>query len=262
MPKEEWARTIDSGNTVPVIYRNDASEISRTAALSSFAYRYKTYIIWLPERMQPQCSNALLKLLEEPFPDTIFILVSNEPDKLLPTIFSRTQRFNLKPLTEQEICEILTSSGIPFPEAQETAALSEGSMLKAIDLSGEGGEIKEFSGYYIQMMRLAYSRNAAGLRMLSDAISSFGREKAGRFLSYCARMTRESFVFNLKVPELNAMTRGESDFSVRFSPFINYKNVERIMSETERAHGDILRNANARLVLFDFMLKIMMQLRK
>ncbi len=115
MPKEEWARAIEAGNTVPVIYRNDAAEISRTASLSSFAYRYKTYVIWMPEKMQPQCANALLKLLEEPFPDSFFVLVSNEPDNLLPTIFSRTQRFNLKPLSEQEVSSILASEGLSLP---------------------------------------------------------------------------------------------------------------------------------------------------
>lgn len=262
MPKEEWARAIEAGNTVPVIYRNDAAEISRTAALSSFAYRYKTYIIWLPEKMQPQCANALLKLLEEPFPDTLFILVSNEPDKLLPTIFSRTQRFNLKPLDNGEVAEILIKEGTPYAEAQEVASLAEGNIIKAFDMTGEGGEIKEFSGLFIQLMRLAYARNAASLLMLADSIAAMGREKTGRFLAYCARMTRESFIFNLRNPGLNAMTRAEADFNVRFSPFINYKNVERLMSEIQRAHDDVLRNANAKLVLFDFMLKVMMQLRK
>lgn len=262
MPKEEWARAIEAGNAIPVIYRNDASDISSTAALSSFAYRYKTYVIWLPEKMQPQCANALLKLLEEPFTDTIFILVSNEPDKLLPTIFSRTQRFNLKPLSDGEVAEILTREGIPVQEALDVAPLAEGNMIKAFDLTGEGGEIREFSSLFIQMMRQAYSRNAGALRMLSDQIASMGREKTGRFLAYCARMTRESFIFNLRNPDLNAMTRAESEFNVRFSPFINHRNVERMMSEIQRAHDDVLRNANARLVLFDFMLKLMIQLRK
>lgn len=262
MPKEQWARMIDAGNTVPVIYRSDAAEISRTAALSSFAYRYKTYVIWLPERMQPACANALLKLLEEPFPDTIFILVSNEPDKVLPTIFSRTQRFNLKPLLDSEVARILSVEGIPYPEAQEVAPLAEGNMTKAFDMTGDGGEIREFSVLFIQLMRLAYARNAAALRMLSDSIAASGREKTARFLAYCARMTRESFIFNLHNPDLNAMTRGEADFNVRFSPFINHRNVERIMAEIQRAHDDVLRNANAKLVLFDFMLKVMMQLRK
>lgn len=262
MPKEGWARAIDSGNTVPVIYRSDADEISRTAMLSSFAYRYKTYIIWLPERMQQACANALLKLLEEPYPDTLFILVSNEPDKLLPTIFSRTQRFNLKPLSDTEISSALVSDGMSLPEASEVARLAEGSMLKAIDMAGEGGEINEFSGYYIQMMRLAYARNVASLRMLSDAIAALGREKNGRFLAYCSRLTRESFIYNLKIPELNVMTPAETNFNTKFSPFINHRNVERIMAEIEKAHTDILRNANARLVMFDFFLRLMILLRK
>lgn len=262
MPKEEWARAIDAGNAIPVIYRNDATEISRTAALSSFAYRYKTYVIWMPEKMQPQCANALLKLLEEPFPDTIFLLVSNEPDKLLPTIFSRTQRFNLKPLKEGEVREILVQEGMSYEEAQEVAALSEGNMIKAFDIAGDGGEIKEFSSIFMQMMRLSYSRNAGALRMLSDSIAAMGREKTARFLSYSARMTRESFICNLNVSDLNLMTRVEAEFNAKFAPFINNKNVERITYEIQRAHDDVLRNANARLVLFDFMLKLMMLLRK
>lgn len=262
MPKEEWARAIDAGNSLPAIYRNDAAEISRTAALSSFAYRYKTYVIWMPEKMQAACANALLKLLEEPFPDTIFILVSNEPDKLLPTIFSRTQRFNLKPLKESEVISILTSEGMSLHEAQEVASLAEGNMIKAFDIAGEGGEINEFSTLFMQMMRLAYSHNVAALRMLSDSIAAMGREKNARFLAYCGRLIRENFIYNLQSLELNAMTRREQEFSVRFSPFINYKNVERLMAEIQKAHDDILRNANGRLVMFDFMLKVMMLLKK
>lgn len=262
MPPEGWAKAIDAGNTIPQIYRNDAEEISRTAALSSFAYRYKTYVIWLPERMQPACANALLKLLEEPFPDTLFILVSNEPEQLLPTIFSRTQRFNLKPLAESEVADVIKSRGVDPVEATEVARLAEGNVLKAIDLAGDGGELKEFSSYYVQMMRLAYARNAASLRILADSIAALGREKNGRFLAYASRLTRESFIFNLRNPALNALTRGEADFNVKFSPFINHANVERIMAEIRNAHDDILRNANAKLVMFDFMLKVMILLRK
>lgn len=262
MPTEEWPRAIDAGNTQPIIYRSDADEISRTAALSSFAYRYKTYIIWLPERMQPACANALLKLLEEPFPDTLFILVSNEPDQLLPTIFSRTQRFNLKPLSDNDIAASLSENMLTPDEAREVARLSEGNMLKALDMAGEGGEINEFSAYFIQMMRLAYARNASALKMLSEVIAALGREKNGRFLAYCARLTRESFIFNLHEPQLNVMTSIETGFNNKFSPFINHRNVERIMSEIERARTDIMRNANARVVMFDFMIRLMSLLRK
>lgn len=262
MPPEEWPIAIEAGNSQPIIYRNDAEEIARTASLSSYAYRYKTYVIWLPEKMNATCANALLKLLEEPYPDTLFILVSNEPDQLLPTIFSRTQRFNLKPLSDMEISESLRNSGISDIEAIEIAKLSEGSMLRAMDIAGEGGEIKEFSGYYMQMMRMAYSRQASGLRMLGDTIASMGREKNSRYLSYCARMTRENFIFNLRQPELSNLTREEINFSMRFSPFVNYRNVESMTREIERARGDILRNANAKLVMFDMMLRLMFLLRK
>lgn len=262
MPPEEWPIAIEAGNSQPIIYRNDAEEIARTAILSSYAYRYKTYVIWLPEKMNPTCANALLKLLEEPYPDTLFILVSNEPDQLLPTIFSRTQRINLKPLSEQEIAGELSRHGISAFEAGEVARLAEGSMLRALDIAGEGGEIKEFSSYYMQMMRMAYARQTAGLRMLGDAIAAMGREKNSRYLGYCARMTRENFIFNLRQPALSNLTQEETNFSLRFSPFVNFKNVESMVREIERARTDILRNANAKLVMFDMMLRLMYLLRR
>lgn len=262
MPPEEWPIAIEAGNTQPVIYRNDAEEIVRSAPLSSYAYRYKTYVMWLPEKMHPACANALLKLLEEPYHDTLFILVSNEPDHLLPTIFSRTQRLYLKPLSEKNIARELSHSGISDAESAEVARLAEGSMLRALDIAGQGGEIKEFSGYYMQMMRMAYARHASGLRMLGDAIAAMGREKNSRFLSYCARMTRENFIFNLRNPDLSNLTHEEVGFSSRFSPFVNHRNVEQMESEIERARTDILRNANAKLVMFDMMLHLMYLLRK
>lgn len=262
MPPEEWALAIEAGNTQPVIYRNDANEVVRTAPLSSYAYRYKTYVVWLPEKMNQECANALLKLFEEPYPDTLFILVSNEPDQLLPTIFSRAQRIYLKPLSDQDIAEQLKLNGISDSDAIETARLAEGSMLRAIDIAGDGGEIKEFSGYYMQMMRMAYARQVAGLRMLGDAIAAMGREKNARFLGYCARMTRENFIFNLRRPELSNLTQDEISFSMRFSPFVNNRNVEQMICEIEKARGDILRNANAKLVMFDMMLRLMFFLRK
>lgn len=262
MPTEEWPIAIDAGNSQPIIYRNDAEEIARTAALSSYAYRYKTYVIWLPEKMNSACANALLKLLEEPYPDTLFILVSNEPDQLLPTIFSRTQRINLKPLCASEIAGQLGRFGISGQEASEVARLAEGSMLRAFDIAGAGGEIREFSGYYMQMMRMAYARQAAALRMLGDVIAATGREKNARYLGYCARMTRENFIFNLRKEELTNLTQDEVNFSIRFSPFVNYRNVESMIHEIERARIDILRNANSKLVMFDLMLRLMYLLRK
>lgn len=262
MPPEEWPILIEAGNAQPIIYRNDAEEIARTAALSSYAYRYKSYVIWLPEKMNPQCANALLKLLEEPYPDTLFILVSNEPDQLLPTIFSRTQRIYLRPLDDKDIANQLIKFGTPEQEALEIARLSEGSMLRAIDIAGEGGEIKEFSAYYMQMMRMAYAKQVAGLRMLGDAIAAMGREKNSRFLGYCARMTRENFIFNLHNLRLSNQTQEEINFSKRFSPFVNHRNVESMTNEIEKARGDILRNANAKLVMFDLMLRMMYLLRR
>lgn len=100
-------------------------------------------------------------------------------------------------------------------------------------------------------MRAAYSRKLGELKSLSEKTAGFGREKLIRFLDYMSRMTRENFIANLNMPDLAMMTRSEQEFSRKFSPFINYGNVEGIMTELERARTDVARNANAKIVMFD-----------
>ena len=110
-------------------------------------------------------------------------------------------------------------------------------------------------------MRLSYQRDLASLKAWSERIADMKREKTRRFLDYAVRQVRENFIYNLHNPSLNYLTREEEAFSTRFSPFINERNVERIVSELERASTDIAGNANAKLVLFDLSIRIAMLIR-
>ena len=105
MPKEIWNSLIKAGNSQPAIFVSESDDIISKSSLSNYQENYKIFIIWQPEKMRVEAANKLLKIIEEPFEDTIFILVSNEPEKILPTIFSRTQRINFKPLSQSEIAE-------------------------------------------------------------------------------------------------------------------------------------------------------------
>lgn len=257
MPVERWNDIINAGNSQPAIYVTESEQIISRASLSAFQENYKIFLIWQPEKMRPEAANKLLKVIEEPFEDTIFILVSNDDSRLLPTIFSRTQRFNLRPLSGEEIEKHLAQKSRVGSDLAATASqIAEGSMAKAEELACHPEEIMEFSSLFKEMMRMAYGLRASALKRLSETAASMGREKLGRFLEYCGRMVRENFIYNLSLPPISLLTPEEEQFSQRFAPFIHEANVESLSNEISRAASDIERNANAKIVMFDLMLLI------
>lgn len=255
---EKWLETLDAGNSQPQIYVEESANILHKMNLSNFSAKYKIMLIWLPEKLREEAANKLLKIIEEPFGDTKFILVSNEPQAILSTIFSRTQRINLKKLTVAQISGFLTSSiGIDAAMADEIARISNGNINNAIANVSLSTESEMFREMFQEVMRKAYSRDVRYLKDWSDKIAGMGREKERRFLSYCSRMIRENFIYNFKIPQINYLNTEEQKFSSRFAPFINERNVEKIITEIDKAESDIARNANAKIVLFDFCLKLM-----
>lgn len=255
MPPEKWNELINAGNSQPAIFVNESEDLIAKASLSAYQENYKIFLIWLPEKMRVEAANKLLKIIEEPFEDTIFILVSNDDSKLLPTIYSRVQRFNLKPLSQSDISVYLANAyGIEQQVAKAASKVAEGSIAKAEELACHPDEILEFSALFKDVMRMGYALNARRLKQISETCAAMGREKIIRFLSYMARMVRENFIYNMKMPEISLLTPDEEEFSFRFSPFIHEGNVEGLATEIARASADIERNANAKIVMFDLML--------
>lgn len=263
MPMETWLELIGAGNSQPMIYVNDAEEVIRADSFPPFSSDRKFFIIWLPERMKAEAANKLLKVIEEPSPGTVFILACDNELHLLPTIFSRTQRFHIGAVPEEEIAGYLRRTfSLDEERARRLAHISEGNLLKAFRLGSHSGENDEFRELYQLVMRTAYARKPAKLREIADTTAAFGREKIRRFLLYAARMFRENFIYNLRMPQLQSMTPEEEAFSRNFSPFVNHVNIEDLVAETDRARADIERNANAKVVLFDYFLLIIILLHR
>lgn len=255
MPPERWNELLQAGNSQPAIYVTESDDIVARASLSAYQENFKIFLIWLPEKLRPEAANKLLKIIEEPYDDTLFILVSNDDSKVLPTISSRTQRFNLLPLSEEEIKRQLTRTyGIDPRTAGMASRLAEGSAADAEEIACHPEELIEFSSLFKDVMRSAYGLRAATMKSLSERVAAMGREKILRFLEYCSRMVRENFIYNMRMPQITLMTPDEEEFSSRFAPFIHEANVETLSEELSRAASDIERNANAKIVLFDLML--------
>ena len=248
-------------NQQALIYVKESNEIIRKLSLKSSQGGYKIIIIWLPEKMNQECSNKLLKLLEEPAEQTVFLLVSEEPDALLTTIQSRTQRINIKGIDENDIKEALINIyGLQEQDATNIAHQCEGNFLKAIESISLNEENKLFFDLFVALMRLSYQRKIKDMKAWSETVATMGREKQKHFLGYCQRMIRENFIYNFHNRSITYLANDEEAFSTRFAPFINERNVMEIMNELNEAQRHIEQNVNAKMVFFDFSLKMIVLL--
>ncbi len=256
-----WADSFGKKNGQPQTYVTESAALIHRLAFTSHVSRYKIVVWWLPEKMNEEAANKMLKMVEEPFEDTIFIMVSDNPREILPTIYSRVQRIELKRLPDETIAQYLISNfDIQLADAMATAHIAEGNVTKALHALSQSKETKEFFDLFVRLMRLAYQRNVQALSEWADELAGIGREREMRFYEYAMRLVRENFVYNFHIPELNYMTVTEAEFSTRFAKFINEANVEKIIATFDKALIDISGNANGKIVNFDVAIKIIMLL--
>ena len=218
-------------------------------------------LIWLPERMNDECANKLLKLIEEPPTHTLFIMVCEEPDKLLETIRSRVQRIDVRKIDTADIEQALMARrGIDGDTAHRLARIANGNWLKAVEQLNADNENEMFLDLFQSLMRLAYQRKIKDLKRWSETMAAFGREKQKRFLSYLLRLIRENFMYNFAQPQLTYMTEREEQFAKNFARFINEDNILQIYDLTNKAIRDIGQNANGKIVFFDLALQMIVLL--
>ncbi|MBQ7443074.1 MAG: DNA polymerase III subunit delta [Bacteroidaceae bacterium] len=229
----DWLSDMGAENQQAAYYVAEADNIRRKLMLKSNQGGRKVMVIWLPEKMNAETANALLKLFEEPPAGTHFIMVSQEADLVLPTILSRTQRMLVPPLTPEEHREA-------HPPKDESLHME----------------------LFIELMRLAYQRKVGDLREWSERLAAMGREPQKAFLGFCQRMVRENFIYNFRLPQLLTLTPEQEAFSRNFARFINERNVIPLTGELTRAQNEITQNVNPRMVFFDLTLKVIVLLKQ
>ena len=258
---EQWLAAMGAANQQAQMGVGESDALSRALSLKSSQGGYKVAILWLPERMNAECANKMLKLLEEPPQATVFILVCEEPGMLIDTIKSRAQRIDVRRIADEDIERALVERrGIDTDSAHRIARAAGGSWLGALEELAAGSEKKEFLDMFISLMRLAYMRKIKELRKWSDTAAALGRERQRRMLEYFLRLVRENFMYNFRNPQLCYMTRDEENFAHNFSPYVNEANVLEISAMMNRAIRDIGQNANAKLVFFDMATNIIVAL--
>ena len=258
----EWTATSGEENKQAGIFVAEANNIIKTLSVKPFESDYRVMIIWLPEKMNEETANKLLKIIEEPNDMTHFFLVSQEPERIIGTIQSRVQRINLPPIADVDIQQALVSRfDCPQDKAIDYARMSHGSYVEALKLLNDDEERSFYFTKFCEMMRLSYAKKLFDMKEWSEELSGIGRERQKAYLQYAQQMIRENFIMNFNTPSLNYLNESERTFSSRFHAFVNHNNVAGIMDELALAEKDIMQNVNAKMVFFDLSLKLIMLLK-
>ena len=260
---EEWYAAMGvEDNAQAAIYTEESANILRKLNFKAFESDYKIMIVWLPEKMNPECSNKLLKIIEEPFDKTLFLMVSEHPEQLLATIQSRLQRITVPPLPQEEIRrQLVEQKGVAEAWAVDYAHVAAGDWHRALRLLDESEEQIYNQEKFISLMRLCWARQMLPVNAWVGEMADLGRERQKSFLAHAVRMIRENFIRNFHADALNYMTEREKEFSLRFAPYVNEGNVIPLSEEFERAYNDINRNGNSKIILTDLCIKVMQNIR-
>ena len=259
----DWMPHIGAENKQGNISKEEAVQILKLVSLKAFEARFKVVILWLPELMHPAAANAVLKLLEEPPPATIFLLVSHAPEQLLPTIISRVQPVVIRPFSEDDITEWLhVRHQIPEAKARQVAQLANGSLGAAL-ASRNANADHDYFEFFRDWMRLCfnYGSKAADILKKSEEFQKLGRENQKQLLAYALGVVRKVLLFGIDSKLVPHLAGGEQQFVAGFAKFVTPRNADLLTKELTDAHYHIERNANPRMVFVDSSLRLGTQLR-
>ena len=257
---QEWYDRLDLGKTLKgSIAAREAEEIIRKLSFKSFESEYKVMLIWLPETMNEEAANKLLKILEEPWEKTLFLLVSEQPELLLPTIRSRTQEVHV-PRIESEVLEAeARAQGVDDPlKAHNLARLADGNLLTLRQLLAGENDAPQRENFllFCALMRLSYNDKHLELITWAEELAQLSREQQRAFLRDTARLLRESFMLHAGLSEIGYLWGEELAFCTKFAPFVGTENIELLAAEVESAMAQISRNGNPTIVFTHFALAV------
>jgi DNA polymerase-3 subunit delta' len=254
-----WMDSIEVGNAQGMIFASEASEIIKKLSLKTFESDYKIMIIWLPEKMHQATANKLLKMIEEPPEKTLFLLVSEEPDKVIPTILSRCQLVKVPSFNRNDIEKYLTDRFSIAPnKASDISRVSYGNITRAIELcENEDSSLANLERFK-SLMRFAWKRDIISIINWSEEISTTGREAQKNFISFSMRLLRENLMLSLNQLKnsLVSLTGEEATFSENFHHFINQNNIYPLTEEFNLVYSHIESNGNAKIIFLDLALKV------
>ncbi len=259
----DWFNKLDIENKQGVINVRDAATILRKLSFKAYESEYKIAIIWMAEKLNVQCANKLLKLIEEPPEKTLFILIAENQEELLTTIRSRCMLVKVPKIPMPELQDALVQKFACSPqEAYDAAALADGNWLMAQHFVKDKEDEKLYANVFQKWMRYCFKGAVPELiDLVANDIKPLGREKQKEFLEYGLNIFHNSLLFNNNMSNDVLLPADEKNFTKNFAPFINIKNVEQICGLFEESINQIERNGNASIIFADNSFKITKLLR-
>ncbi|MES2890504.1 MAG: hypothetical protein V4725_00785 [Bacteroidota bacterium] len=253
----DWLQFIGAENKQGNITAEECNDITRKISLKSFESAYKILIIWMPEYLTKN-GNKLLKLLEEPPPQTVFILVAENDALVLPTILSRTQLVRIPLLTNQDIEGALVQrSGVALEKAGQVAALSEGNYHEALQLLQQVED--DWLLTVREWLNLIVKKSYPSQLKWIDDMNKQGREKQKQFLKYFTHLLEQAIRLGA-MPEdaigAFSIATAERDFAERLNKLSNIHQQEAIINELDKASYYIERNAHGKMLFHALSIKL------
>jgi DNA polymerase III subunit delta' len=250
---DEWRNQLEAENKQANINIAECHQIIKKLSMKQFEAEYKVLIMWLPEYLD-KAGNTLLKLIEEPPHKTLFLLVAQNQDMILNTILSRTQLVKIHQLSDEEVTNFLVEKkGLNRDQALRIAYLSEGNIQTSIILIQE--ENNNNFGVFSDWLRMCFANRGPQVIEFAESASRFGRENQKNLLRYGIKLMREVVMVLSGAERLVHLPGNEKEFVVNFSKTLNLAKAEAIISELEKAHYHVERNANPKILFLDVSLQ-------
>ena len=248
----DWLQFIGAENKQGNITANECNDIIHKLSLKSFESEYKVLIMWMPEYLGSE-GNKLLKLIEEPPPNTLFILVAENETLLLPTIVSRCQMIKIPMLETADIEEALIENKIDPVKARQVAATAEGNYREAIQLLQHSEE--DWQGILRDWLNSIIKTGPIAQTKWVEETSRLGREKQKQFLRYFNHLLEQSIRSKIMGSNIH-LPDNEKDFAERLNRLADISQQQAIIEELDRATYYIERNANAKILFHALTIKL------
>ncbi|MCG9971411.1 ATP-binding protein [Christiangramia crocea] len=259
----DWYQSLGIENKQGRIGVDEAQDIVKSLSLKAYEGGFKVMIIWMAEKMNMEAANKLLKLIEEPPNNTVFLLIAENEEQLIQTIKSRCQSLHFPPLSEADIAEALAKKESCDPSlARKIAHQAGGSYTKALHILQKNAGDEQFEAWFISWVRSAFKAKGNKSTVLeliswSEEIAALGRETQKSFLLYCIDFFRQSLLMNYKTSNLVYLEPTAENFKLEnFAPFVHGNNIMEITEALENAIYHIERNGNAKIILTDLSIKL------
>lgn len=254
----EWITASDPKGRKPIISIHQSEAIVKKLALKAFSGGYKVSVIWMADTMNDVCANKLLKIIEEPPAKTLFFLLVEQQETIMPTILSRTQLKKLKQLSNNDITTYLSQKGNVNQElVQSCIARAEGNLGTTLALLNAQNSTVQNRTLFIELMRVCYKKDVVPMMDWAVKMAEFGREEQKDFLLYALYMIRQSMMKNYTEEQLLRASQEEIDFLKKFARFITGNNVMNFTKLFDEAHYYVERNAHAKLLFTNITFEVM-----